>query len=762
MLKRKASIYILAIIPLILVSLPLEHIHPAKVMSTKTIIVPDDYSTIQAAVDAAIAGDTILVASATYYENVVITKALTLKGADSDITIIDGRGRGTGVKITTDNVDVNGFTIRNSGDGVHLYMCNGVNVSGNKITLNKNDGIYVESSSGNNIGGNIITSNNLSGLFMQDSSGNIITDNAIVSNAHEGVYLYYSSNNLVSGNTITSHVNWPAISLEGSKNNTVSNNTISSNKFGISLYAGSGNTIIGNTILNSEYVSVELYLSGGNTFYHNNLISNTDQVYPSGTNAWDNGVEGNYWSDYNGTGPYVIDENNQDRYPLINPYDETKPVADAGPDQLLVKGTMATFDGGGSTDNLGIVNYTWSFTDNTTIVLTGLKTNYTFFNIGNFRVRLNVSDYSDNWDTDEMWVNVTATEVTRDVAITNITVFPPIVKTGEPIFINITVANEGNMNETFSVTFYYDSSVVGTKNVPSLGSGSNETLIFNWNTTGVPGGEYTIKAVANIVPGETNTTDNTRTYGVVTIEKLVSTISIFASPANTIVGESVTINGSISPIRMEVNVTINYSLSGEAWSTLTTMTTDVDGRYSYDWTPTTSGTYEVKASWEGDLTHLPDESEATVVTVNMANSTILISINQVSVTVGSNITISGTISPVQVSATVTIQYRPSGGNWTTFATVTTDSEGNYSYDWTTTEPGSYEVKTGWEGNDNTLAAESDVWTVTVKEPTTNIYLYVAMAIAVVIAVSATVVYVVKIRKPKPTHTKNLTLPHINI
>jgi hypothetical protein len=233
------------------------------------------------------------------------------------------------------------------------------------------------------------------------------------------------------------------------------------------------------------------------------------------------------------------------------------------------------------------------------------------------------------------------------------------VTTGEPIFINVTVANEGDMNETFGVTVYYDSSVVGTKNVPSLSSGSNETLIFNWNTMGVPGGNYTIEAVATIVAGETNTTDNTRTYGTVTIIKLTSTISISAFPANITVGDSIILNGSISPVRVEVNVTIYYNLSGEAWSTLTTVTTDVDGRYSYVWTPTIAGTYEVKASWEG--------------------------------------------------------------------------------------------------NDNTLAAESDVWTATVKEPATNIYLYAAMAIAVVIAASAILVYIIRIRKPKPVHTKKLNL-----
>jgi len=45
--------------------------------------------------------------------------------------------------------------------------------------------------------------------------------------------------------------------------------------------------------------------------------------------TWDNGCEGNYWSIYNetdlnrdgiGDTPYIIDGNNQDNYPLMNPY----------------------------------------------------------------------------------------------------------------------------------------------------------------------------------------------------------------------------------------------------------------------------------------------------------------------------------------------------------------------------------------------------------------------------------------------------------
>jgi nitrous oxidase accessory protein len=768
MLKKKVPVYVFAIVLLTVGSLSLTHASSPKVMSATTINVPDDYPTIQWAVGNASAGDTIFVKAGTYYENVVIAKSLTLKGAGSDITIIDGGGRRAGVKITADNVNVSGFTIRNSGDGVHLYGCNGVIVSSNKITLNINDGIYIQSSNNNTFRGNTITLNGISGLSIQYSSSNTIRNNVIASNDDEGIFLYdYSNNNTISGNTITSHVMYPAISLRDSDDNTMSNNTISNNKLGISFAQSYGNTIVGNTISNSESVGVDLFYSSGNTFHHN-FINNTEQVTPSGTNAWDNGTEGNYWSDYNGTDadsdgigdtPYKIDATNKDNHPLMNPYDETKPVADAGPDQLVVNGTTVTFDGSESTDNLGIANYTWTFTDNTTQVLTGVKANYTFGNIGNFSVTLKVSDYSGNWDTDKMWVNVTETWLIRDVAVTGITAFPTTVTTGDFLFINVTVANKGNMSETFNVIVYYNSSVVGTKNVISLASEANETLIFNWNTMGVPGGNYTTKAVASIVAGETYTLDNECTGDKVTVKRLSSSIYISASPANITAGASTTINGSISPIRVEVNVTIHYTFSGENWSVLENVTTDVDGRYSYEWTVTTVGTYEVKAGWLGDTTTLPAESDGVAVTVNMANSTISINVSSASVTVGSNITISGAISPRRAGVNVTIEYRSNGENWTTLATVTTDSEGEYSYDWKTTEPGSYEVKTTWEGDDNTLASESNLLNVAVREEedsptddgsTTDIY---AAAVAIIIIGSVATVYILKVRKPKPAHRR---------
>jgi nitrous oxidase accessory protein NosD len=65
-------------------------IAPASTARAAIINVPTDYPTIQAAVNAASPGDTIVVAAGTYNETVNIDKSLTLEGAQAGV---DARGR---------------------------------------------------------------------------------------------------------------------------------------------------------------------------------------------------------------------------------------------------------------------------------------------------------------------------------------------------------------------------------------------------------------------------------------------------------------------------------------------------------------------------------------------------------------------------------------------------------------------------------------------------------------------------------------------
>jgi len=75
---------------------------------------------------------------------------------------------------------------------------------------------------------------------------------------------------------------------------------------------------------NAAYWNYALHLerSKDNIIYHNNFYNNDKQVWVSSgyANVWDNGAEGNYWDDYDGTDssgdgigdtPYIINTYNQ-------------------------------------------------------------------------------------------------------------------------------------------------------------------------------------------------------------------------------------------------------------------------------------------------------------------------------------------------------------------------------------------------------------------------------------------------------------------
>jgi len=142
------------------------------------------------------------------------------------------------------------------------------------------------------------------GIYLTRSSNNTISGNNIIGNTLYGIKFYeaYSYNNIISGNNITNSIN--GIGFEDSINNTISGNNIRDNLCGM-----------------------ELFYSPNNFIYHNNFVNNTLQVRTlESANDWDDEFEGNYWSNYTGVDSghdgigdtsHVIDENNQDNFPLM-------------------------------------------------------------------------------------------------------------------------------------------------------------------------------------------------------------------------------------------------------------------------------------------------------------------------------------------------------------------------------------------------------------------------------------------------------------
>jgi parallel beta-helix repeat protein len=182
-----------------------------------------EYSNIQKAINAASSGDTILVQSGTYFENVKVNKKLTLRGIGNPI--VDAWGNGSAITLSANGIALEGFTATEAGD----YPMAGIKVISNNNTL-----------SGNN------ASNNSIGIYLDSSSNNTLSGNN-ASNNWNGIGLWSSSNNTLSGNNASNNDGYYGIYLDSSSNNTLSGNNASNNWNGISLYSSSNNnTMSGN------------------------------------------------------------------------------------------------------------------------------------------------------------------------------------------------------------------------------------------------------------------------------------------------------------------------------------------------------------------------------------------------------------------------------------------------------------------------------------------------------------------------------------
>ena len=95
--------------------------------------------------------------------------------------------------------------------------------------------------------------------------------------------------------------------------------------------------------------------------------------------------------------------------------DITRPVAVAGTDMLIDQHQSVALDGTGSSDNVGIVNFTWTLTyRGEGVTLGGPGPAFTFDDAGTYPIGLNVSDEAGNWATDSLTVMVK--DVTRPTA----------------------------------------------------------------------------------------------------------------------------------------------------------------------------------------------------------------------------------------------------------------------------------------------------------------------------------------------------------
>ncbi len=183
-------------------------------------ILPDgsgQAATIQAGIDSAAAGDTVLLAAGTYTgvgnrDIGFLGKVITVTSESGrDMTVVDCQELGGGFTLASSSI-LSGLTIRNASSyavgGVYCPIGMSATISNNTIIGNRSDfcgGIYCDVASSPTISGNTISWNYNSGIVCDHLSSPVISGNTITGNYGYnggGIFCYLGSTATISNNTI--------------------------------------------------------------------------------------------------------------------------------------------------------------------------------------------------------------------------------------------------------------------------------------------------------------------------------------------------------------------------------------------------------------------------------------------------------------------------------------------------------------------------------------------------------------------------------
>lgn len=243
---------------------------------------PGNYTTIQAAVNAAISGDTVFVFAGVYAENVMVAKTLSLVGEGRDTTIIDGRALDTTLLVRADWVNVTGFTLRNSAAGavkagILLSGAQHARVVGNNVSENLGQGVFlqygVDRSGNSTIADNDVFRNEWDGIKVW-TRDNVIANNTAVANRYMGINIGAPGYNRVLNNTVDSN-RLQNLYVTSRQNIISGNQVMRSANLGIYVDTGTDNVVVRNTAV-ANIVGILLRAAHGNLVARNNASANTD------------------------------------------------------------------------------------------------------------------------------------------------------------------------------------------------------------------------------------------------------------------------------------------------------------------------------------------------------------------------------------------------------------------------------------------------------------------------------------------------------
>jgi len=169
-------------------------------------------------------------------------------------------------------------------------------------------------------------------------------------------------------------------------------------------------------------------------------------------------------------------------------------------------------------------------------------------------------------------------------------------------------------------------------------------------------------------------------------------------------GENVTMRGNltdaqgkplpVSPLQLLLESSVD---SGQSWQQITLLTVNPSGAYNYTWTPD-AGDYLIRAHYLGTTGGYAETfSTPQPLLVTKSNATISLSTSPATFTVGQNVTVTVTLSPLVTGANVTVSYTFDNKTFTPFQTITMTSR-TMSFVWKADVPGTYTLVATWDGN----------------------------------------------------------------
>lgn len=260
---------------------------------------------------------------------------------------------------------------------------------------------------------------------------------------------------------------------------------------------------------------------------------------------------------------------------------------------------------------------------------------------------------------------------------------------GNQVTINGAVTNETNgvpiSNVEVTIEYSHDPQPVFTY-LATVTTNEFGEYAYSWIPPAT--GQYTIRASWKGDYEHDGASVNTR----LTVEKAPSLIALTLSSYSAKMGDTVSVNGTLYPAK-DTSITMYYTMPNGT-IVVKSVNSNNAGIFSDTFTASQVGTWTIKANWTGDDVYAGTESSPATLTVAKIQSALSITASPLTVNVGNNVTITGTLTPAQI-ATITLTYTMPNGTIITKAVATA---GTFTDIIKLDQAGIWQVKASWSGN----------------------------------------------------------------